>query len=155
VPGRSLSRPISVVNCELRERMLTLSAKTCGLANERPKRRLRLLEAAANQDFAAPGQLETDPGMRNIPEIPASADVAQLVEHFTRNVSVHGLSLSDGFPARRQESSQMQGVRLDGGLPRRGRQHPRIDTAAAQFAAPLQHRCAPCGRRPSNTGRRR
>ena len=97
MPGRSLSRPISVVNCELRERMLTLSAKTCGLANERPKRRLRLLEAAANQDFAAPVQPETDTGMRKIREIPANADVAQLVEHFTRNEGVPGSSPGVGL----------------------------------------------------------
>ena len=103
----------------------------------------------------APGSGRRAEGRARLSQLdwPPIADVAQLVEHFTRNVSVSGLGLGGGFPARRQESPQMQGVPLDGCLPRRGRQNPRIDTAAAQFAAPLQHRFAPHGLRASDTGR--
>ena len=58
----------------------------------RCERRLRLPRAAADQDFAAPAQPEIALGRRTIQEIPASADVAQLVEHFTRNEGVPGSS---------------------------------------------------------------
>ena len=58
----------------------------------RRERRLRLPRAAADQDFAAPAQPEIALGRCKIQEIPASADVAQLVEHFTRNEGVPGSS---------------------------------------------------------------
>ena len=59
-------------------------------SNERGERRLRLHGAAIDHDFAAPVQPEIGPGTRKIREIPANADVAQLVEHFTRNEGVPG-----------------------------------------------------------------
>jgi hypothetical protein len=86
VPGSSLSPPASVVNSGSLDSMLELTAKTAVLANEPGKRRLRLRGAAIDHDFAAPAQPKVGPGTRKIREIPASADVAQLVEHFTRNV---------------------------------------------------------------------
>ena len=67
-------------------------SRTCALANERSERRLRLAEAAANQDFAAPAQPGIGAQSRKVREGPASADVAQLVEHFTRNEGVRGSS---------------------------------------------------------------
>jgi hypothetical protein len=59
---------------------------------ERRERRLRLPAAAADHDLAAPVQPKTGPERRKIREIPANADVAQLVEHFTRNEGVPGSS---------------------------------------------------------------
>jgi hypothetical protein len=72
--------------------MLEIGAESRVLSNERRERQLRLPPAAADQDFAAPVQPETGPGSRKIREIPANADVAQLVEHFTRNEGVPGSS---------------------------------------------------------------
>lgn len=60
-------------------------------AYERLRARLRLTEAAADRDSAAPAQLRAG-GQKEDPEIPANADVAQLVEHFTRNEGVPGSS---------------------------------------------------------------
>jgi hypothetical protein len=85
--------------------------------NRPQKRQLRLRGAEVDRNSAAPLQHQTWQRWGRTQGIPANADVAQLVEHFTRNVSVPGLNLSGGFPARRQESPQMQDVRLDGGLP--------------------------------------
>jgi len=133
--------------------MLKVGAESPVLPNERRERQLRLAGAAIDHDLAAPVQPEIGQGTRKVREIPANADVAQLVEHFTRNVSVSCLGLGGGFPARRQKSQGMQGIPLGGSLPRRGRREPRIDTAAAQFAAPLQHRSASHDLRPSDTGR--
>jgi hypothetical protein len=48
-------------------------------------------------------------GCREIREIPANADVAQLVEHFTRNEGVGSSSLPVGF--RTQNSSNRHPVR--------------------------------------------
>jgi hypothetical protein len=42
-------------------------------------------------------QPKTGPGTRKIQEIPANADVAQLVEHFTRNEGVPGSIPGVGF----------------------------------------------------------
>jgi hypothetical protein len=50
-----------------------------------------------NQDFAAPVQPKIGAESRKVREIPASADVAQLVEHFTRNEGVRGSSPRVGF----------------------------------------------------------
>ena len=53
-------------------------------------RRLRLPAAAANLDFAASALHQIATGARRIRGIRANADVAQLVEHFTRNEGVPG-----------------------------------------------------------------
>ena len=90
MPGSSLSLPASAINYGSLNPMLEPTAKTASLATEPGKRRLRLPEAAASHDFAAPAQPKTGPGTRKIREIPAHADVAQLVEHFTRNEGVPG-----------------------------------------------------------------
>jgi hypothetical protein len=54
------------------------------------KRQLRLRAAAADRNFAAPLQHQTWQRWGRTQEIPANADVAQLVEHFTRNEGVPG-----------------------------------------------------------------
>jgi hypothetical protein len=78
--------------------MLEIGAESRSvLLNERRGRRLPLPTAAADQDFAAPVQPKTGPGSRKIREIPAHADVAQLVEHFTRNEGVPGSSPGVGL----------------------------------------------------------
>ena len=56
------------------------------------KRQLRLRAAAADRNFAAPLQHQTWQRWGRTQEIPANADVAQLVEHFTRNEGVPGSS---------------------------------------------------------------
>jgi hypothetical protein len=81
--------------------MLEIGAESRALPSERRERRLRLPSAAADQDFAAPPQPETRPGSREIRGIPASADVAQLVEHFTRNEGVPGSSPGVGSPSKK------------------------------------------------------
>ena len=91
MPGSSLS-PVSVDNSGLRERMLEIGAESRVLPNERRERRLRLPPAAADHGFAAPVQPKAEPERGKIREIPANADVAQLVEHFTRNEGVRGSS---------------------------------------------------------------
>jgi hypothetical protein len=77
--------------------MLEIGAESRVLRNERRGRRLRLPGAAIDHDFAAPVQPKIGPGTRKIREIPANADVAQLVEHFTRNEGVPGSSPGVGF----------------------------------------------------------
>src|SRR5690348_14648007 len=72
--------------------MRNAGATSCPRLNESNGGRLRLAEAAVDQDFAAPGQPELGAGTRKLREIPANADVAQLVEHFTRNEGVPGSS---------------------------------------------------------------
>src|SRR6478672_7637355 len=57
---------------------------------------LRLPEAAVDQDFAASVQLETGLRRQESPEIPASALLAQLVEHFHGKEGVDGSSPSEG-----------------------------------------------------------
>jgi hypothetical protein len=74
--------------------MLEIGAESRVLRRER---RLRLPGAAIDHDFAAPVQPKIGPGTRKIREIPASADVAQLVEHFTRNEGVPGSIPGVGF----------------------------------------------------------
>ena len=56
------------------------------------KRQLRLRTAEADRNFAAPLQHQTRQRWGRTQEIPANADVAQLVEHFTRNEGVPGSS---------------------------------------------------------------
>ena len=92
VPGRSHSPPTSVADYGLPEAMLILTTTVSPFASEPRERRLRLPRAAVDQDFAPPAQPKTRPGTRKIREIPANADVAQLVEHFTRNEGVPGSS---------------------------------------------------------------
>ncbi len=72
--------------------MLETDAESRVLRHERCERGLRLPAAAIDQDFAAPAQPKTGPRTPKIQEIPANADVAQLVEHFTRNEGVRGSS---------------------------------------------------------------
>jgi hypothetical protein len=60
--------------------------------NRPQKRQVRLRAAEADRNFAAPLQHQTRQRRPRIQEIPANADVAQLVEHFTRNEGVPGSS---------------------------------------------------------------
>src|ERR1700684_1914736 len=60
--------------------------------NRPQKRRVRLPHAEADLNFAAPLQHQTRQRRRKTQENPANADVAQLVEHFTRNEGVPGSS---------------------------------------------------------------
>ena len=77
------------------------------------ERRLRLPAAAADFDFVAPALHQIAAGVRRIREIAANADVAQLVEHFTRNEGVPGSSPGVG--------SERQALLMDmfcSGIPR-------------------------------------
>ena len=65
--------------------------------NRPQKRQVRLPHAEADLNFAAPLQHQTRQRSRKIQEIPANADVAQLVEHFTRNEGVPGSSPGVGL----------------------------------------------------------
>jgi hypothetical protein len=67
-------------------------AHASSAVNRPQKRRVRLPHAEADLNFAAPLQHQTRQRIRKIQEIPANADVAQLVEHFTRNEGVPGSS---------------------------------------------------------------
>ena len=67
-------------------------AHASSAVNRPQKRRVRLPHAEADLNFAAPLQHQTRQRSRKIQEIPANADVAQLVEHFTRNEGVPGSS---------------------------------------------------------------
>ena len=58
--------------------------------NRPQKRQVPLPHAEADRNFAAPLQHQTRQRKPKIQEIPANADVAQLVEHFTRNEGVPG-----------------------------------------------------------------
>src|SRR6202035_4450980 len=60
--------------------------------NRPQNRQVRLPHAEADLNFAAPLQHQTRQRSRKLQEIPANADVAQLVEHFTRNEGVPGSS---------------------------------------------------------------
>ena len=61
------------------------------------KRRLLLPAAVANLNFAVPALYENAAEALRIQEVPAPADVAQLVEHFTRNEGVPGSSPGVGL----------------------------------------------------------
>ena len=67
-------------------------AHTTSEVNRPQRRQLRLRAAEADRNFAAPLQHQTRQRKPKIQEIPANADVAQLVEHFTRNEGVRGSS---------------------------------------------------------------
>jgi hypothetical protein len=70
---------------------MEIGAESRVLANERRERRLRLPGAAIDHVFLQPPcSPKSGRGTRRIREIPACADVAQLVEHFTRNEGVPG-----------------------------------------------------------------
>ena len=72
-------------------------AHASSAVNRPQKRRVRLPHAEADLNFAAPLQHQTRQRSRKIQEIPANADVAQLVEHFTRNEGVPGSSPGVGL----------------------------------------------------------
>ncbi len=61
-------------------------------AQRAPRASATLAPSSGRPGFAAPAQPEIGPESREIREIPAHADVAQLVEHFTRNEGVPGSS---------------------------------------------------------------
>src|SRR5450755_2430813 len=67
-------------------------AHTTSEVNRPQRRQLRLRAAEADRNFAAPLQHQTRQRKPKIQEVPANADVAQLVEHFTRNEGVPGSS---------------------------------------------------------------
>ncbi len=93
-------------------------AHASSAVNRPQKRRLRLPHAEADLNFAAPLQHQTRQRSRKIQEIPANADVAQLVEHFTRNEGVRGSSPRVGFgkpwkaPAFWADDSRGRGLTL-------------------------------------------
>ena len=72
-------------------------AHTPSAVNRPQKRQVRLPHAEDDLNFAAPLQHQSWQRRRKIQEIPANADVAQLVEHFTRNEGVPGSSPGVGF----------------------------------------------------------
>src|SRR5258708_7092475 len=67
-------------------------AHASSAVNRPQNREVRLPHAEVDLNFAAPLQHQTRQRSRKIQEIPANADVAQLVEHFTRNEGVPGSS---------------------------------------------------------------
>jgi hypothetical protein len=79
-------------------------AHATSAVNRPQKRQVRLRAAEADQNFAAPLQHQTRQRRPKIQEIPAPADVAQLVEHFTRNEGVPGSRPGVGFPRRSRAS---------------------------------------------------
>ncbi len=67
-----------------------MASRRAHQVNRPRKRELRLRFAAPRSDFAAPMRHQTPRRPRKYRESPANADVAQLVEHFTRNEGVPG-----------------------------------------------------------------
>ncbi len=141
--GRPLSQPTSVVDSGSRKPMLNPCLKTRAPANERPERRLGFLEAAASQDFAAPVQPETGRGTKRIKEIAANADVAQLVEHFTRKDLLAGFCSGSEGPAKPGNTPQLQAIWPAPPPAVRGHRRSAIRRDGARFAAPLRHRFEP------------
>jgi hypothetical protein len=90
--------------------MFELTADGKAMPGERYKHELGLAEAAVDQDFAAPVQPEIGPGARKMWEVPASALLAQLVEHFHGKEGVDGSSPSEGF-GRASPSEVLFGLR--------------------------------------------
>jgi hypothetical protein len=76
--------------------MLEVSAECQAMPGGRYKHELGLPQAAGDQDFAAPAQPEIGARTRKIREIPASALLAQLVEHFHGKEGVVGSSPTEG-----------------------------------------------------------
>jgi hypothetical protein len=95
--------PAAPASCGSRD---AVSAHATSGVNGPQRRQLRLRAAEANRNFAAPLQHQTRQRRPKIQEIPAPADVAQLVEHFTRNEGVPGSSPGVGFV----ETPAMTGV---------------------------------------------
>jgi hypothetical protein len=77
--------------------MLELIAEGHAVPSERYEHELGLPGAAADRDFAAPLQPETGSRRPESPEIPASALLAQLVEHFHGKEGVVGSSPTEGL----------------------------------------------------------
>jgi len=94
-------------------------AHASSAVNRPQKRRVRLPHAEADLNFAAPLQHQTRQRSRKIQEIPANADVAQLVEHFTRNEGVPGSIPGVGFVYRNARVGAVFGLR-DGWVARCG-----------------------------------
>src|SRR5260370_41875383 len=76
--------------------MADASAESQAVPGGRYTHELALRQAAADQDFAAPGQPKMGARARKIREIPASALLAQLVEHFHGKEGVVGSSPTEG-----------------------------------------------------------
>ena len=69
------------------------------VTSERNMHELGLPRAAVSLDFAAPALHQLAASVWRIPEIAASALLAQLVEHFHGKEGVDGSSPSEGSPA--------------------------------------------------------
>src|ERR1700683_5444445 len=78
----------------------TVPAHASSAVNRPQKRPVRLPHAEADLNFAAPLQHQTRQRRRKIQEIPANADVAQLVEHFTRKDLLAGCGSGSEGPAK-------------------------------------------------------
>jgi hypothetical protein len=108
------------------------------------ERRLRLPGAVIIPDSAAPvppGKSGREPGTPG--DFPACADVAQLVEHFTRKDALRGVDCGVGLPSGPSECLQTRVISRVGRLATRAQDKPRVDTCAALFAAPVQPGCDP------------
>jgi hypothetical protein len=78
--------------------MLDLSTESRhAIASERSEHELRLPPAADDRDFAASTQPEIWAGSRKVRGIPATALLAQLVEHFHGKEGVVGSSPTEGL----------------------------------------------------------
>ena len=89
--------PVDVASCGSREPMLTASAPCQAVPGGVDEHELALPAAAADPNFAVPVQYETAGEGRKIGKIPASALLAQLVEHFHGKEGVVGSSPTEGL----------------------------------------------------------
>jgi len=105
-------------------------AHASSAVNRPQKRRVRLPHAEADLNFAAPLQHQTRQRSRKIQEIPANADVAQLVEHFTRNEGVPGSSPGVGS----RKAPENRGFSVSGVRSCPGRGH-KTDTSGDMVAS--------------------
>ena len=80
--------------------------------NRPQKRQLRLRGAEVDRNSAAPLQHQTWQRWGRTQGIPANADVAQLVEHFTRNEGVPGSSPGVGSQTDRWSVDERRRWRL-------------------------------------------
>jgi hypothetical protein len=92
----SLPSLIDVVDLAWRERLFEVIAPSQAGPGGRDEHELGLPQAAAEHNFAAPVQPEIGPGARKTCEVPASALLAQLVEHFHGKEGVVGSSPTEG-----------------------------------------------------------
>ena len=99
--------------------MLELTGERLAVPSEHSEHELRLPAAAADRDFAAPSQPETRSRRQGKPEVPASALLAQLVEHFHGKEGVDGSSPSEGLGAFAGKSAKVGALRRR--LAQRGR----------------------------------